>query len=81
MCDETEAVETDLSQSWLIGLVNSHQHDVSSSKNAKNQELEIWKIILKPCRAAHPKHRDPGRLGANITDPVLSSLEGGPEPC
>lgn len=40
MCDETEAVETDLSQSWLMGLVNLHQHDVRSSKNAMNQEME-----------------------------------------
>lgn len=40
MCDETEAEETDLFQSWLMGLVNLHQHDVSSSKNAMSQELE-----------------------------------------
>lgn len=81
MCEETEAVETDLSQSWLMGLVNLHQHDVRSSQNAMNQEMEDLKIILQSCTAAHPRHRDPGRLGANIADPVLSSLEGGPEPC
>lgn len=40
MCDETEAVETDLSQSRLMTLVNLHRHDVSSSKNAMSQELE-----------------------------------------
>ena len=39
MCDEIEAVETDLSQSWLVGTVNLHQHDLNSSKNTMNQEL------------------------------------------
>lgn len=39
MCDESEAVETELAQIWLVGMVNLHQHYLSSIKNAMNWEL------------------------------------------
>lgn len=38
MCNESEAGETDLAQSWLVGIVNL-KHFLSSAKNAMNWEL------------------------------------------
>lgn len=40
MCNERKAVETDLAQSWLVGIVNLHQHFWSSAKNAMNCKLD-----------------------------------------
>lgn len=39
MYNESEAVETDLAQSWLVGIVNLYQHFLSSAKNAMSWEL------------------------------------------
>lgn len=39
MCNGSEAVETDLAQSWLVGMVNWFQHYLNSAKNTMNWEL------------------------------------------
>ena len=36
MYNESEAVETDLAESWLVGMVNFQQHYLNSAKNAIN---------------------------------------------
>lgn len=36
MCNESDAVETDLAQSWLVGMVNLCKYYLSSAKNAVN---------------------------------------------